>query len=125
MDGRSLLKIGVQAASLLGRMGYLRETGPDTCALLIRNCAVNPSGQYLDAPWDDPTGTELGYAAQCYVDDGGLGGFGELEYHAPAVGAGTGLTAYTDVSQVWAFHGPAQTLSRIARQLLGSVFETP
>jgi len=100
VDGRGPLKIGVQAALLTGRMGYLRATGPGAAALLIRNFPVNPSGTYVDAPWDDPTGTELGYAAQCYVDDGPLGGFGELEYHAPAVGAGTGQAAHTDVSQV-------------------------
>jgi hypothetical protein len=125
VDGQTMLKIGLQAANVFGRMGYLRETGPETSALLIRNFAVNPSGQYLDAPWDDPTETELGYAAQCYTDDGALGGFGELEYHAPGVGAWTGLAACTDESQVWGFQGPMETISEIARQLLGPLFETP
>ena len=56
------------------------------------------------------------------MDDGALGGFGELEYHAPAVGAGTGQTTHTDLSQVWAFSGPAEAVGRIARLLLGEVF---
>jgi hypothetical protein len=124
VDGHHL-KIGLQAACLVGRMGYLRQVGPEAWALLVRNWAVNPSGQHVDPPWDDPTGTDLGYAAQCYVDDGGLGGFGELEYHAAAVGAGTGLTAGTDVSQIWGFHGPAAALARIAEQLLGPVYDGP
>lgn len=125
VDGQTMLKIGVQAAHLLGRMGYLRETGPETSALLVRGFTVNPSGQYLDAPWDDPTASELGYAAQCYTDDGALGGFGELEYHAPGIGAWTGLTALTEESQLWGFHGSTTSILSVAAELLGPLFSAP
>ena len=60
VDRRGPLKIGVPAVVSTGRMGYLRATGADTAALLVRNFPVDPSGVFVDTPWDDPTGTELG-----------------------------------------------------------------
>jgi len=85
--------------------------------MIIRNFFVNPSGEYVDVPWRE-TGN-FGFAIQACNVDSGLGSFSELEYHVPAIGGGTGLTAYEDVSQIWAFRGPAESVQAIARRLLG------
>ena len=84
---------------------------------MIRNAAVNPSAIYCDTPWDDPSDT--GYAFQYFADNGDIGGFGELEYHSPAVGAGTGKLGMIDVSQLWAFEGSAHGIDTVMRTLLG------
>ena len=118
LDGREQHKIGVRAAAVTGRAGYLRRVGAERSMLLVRSFVVNPSGEYVDTPWDAPE--EMGYAFQSYNDNGSLGAFGELEYHTPAIGGSTGLDRYTDVSQLWAYAGPAAHIERIAAQLLGA-----
>ena len=85
--------------------------------LVVRNFQVNPSGEYIDAPWDDPD--DLGYAFQAYNDEGTLGSFGELEYHTPAIGGEAGSDFFADRSQVWAFEGEQARVLAIAEQLLG------
>jgi len=45
-------KIGIRAVATAGRVGYLYNTG-DQSALVIRNFFVNPSGEYVDVPWDN------------------------------------------------------------------------
>lgn len=52
-------------------------------------------------PCDDPHA--IGYMTQCYVDDGKLGGFGEIEYHAPALDASRKMMRMEDRSETWAF----------------------
>ena len=117
IDGRAQYKIGLRAATLRSRAGYLRPLGGGSWALVVRNFAVNPSGEYIDTPWDSPE--ELGYAFEAYNDDGKLGAFGELEYHVPAIGGVTGLTSCVDQSQVWAFSGPEERIRAVAKLLLG------
>jgi hypothetical protein len=117
IDGRERHKVGLRAADLIGKAGYLRMLDGAQMSLVIRNFQVNPSGEYIDTPWDDLG--DLGYAFQAYNDDGALGAFGELEYHTPAVGGDTGLDSYVDRSQVWAFAGEEERILEIAEQLLG------
>ncbi|MBI4550842.1 MAG: hypothetical protein HY710_01095 [Candidatus Latescibacteria bacterium] len=117
LDGHEQLKIGIRAAALIGRAGYVRPCQDDTWTLVVRNFQVNPSGEYVDVPWEATD--DLGYAFQSYSDDGKMGDFGELEYHAPAIGGETGLTAYVDRSQVWAFRGARTHIHTIAECLLG------
>jgi len=74
-------------------------------------------GTSQSIPWDDTT--DLGYAVECYNDSGETGLFGELEYHTPAIGGGTGLTTYLDCSQVWAFRGEEQPIRTVGERLLG------
>ncbi len=116
IDGKEQHKISVRAAALRGRAGYLRTDDPRRSTLLVRNFAVNPSGDYIDTPWDAPS--EMGYAFQAY-NGGHLGAFGELEYHTPAIGGRTGQNSYRDSSQLWAFSGPPDQIRAIAGQLLG------
>mgnify|MGYP001583290761 FL=1 len=117
IDAKKKYKTGIHAASLIGRAGYLRQEARDTWTLLVRNFFINPSGEYVDVPWDDET--DFGYAMQCYNDDGGFGRFGELEYHTPAIGEETDRREYTDNSQVWAFRGDKQHILEVCRCLLG------
>lgn len=108
-------KIGVRAVATTGRVGYMYQTG-DRWALIVRNFAVNPSGEYVDVPWDDTT--DRGYAVQACNVNSSLGQFSELEYHIPAIGRGTGRTQCSDEAQVWAFRGSKDAIEMIAAHLL-------
>ena len=110
-------KIGLRGVAMTGRVGYLYPAGDGESALIIRNFFVNPSGEYVDVPWRETA--NFGFAIQACNVDSGLGSFSELEYHVPAIGGGTGLTSYEDVSQIWAFRGRAESIQAIAALLLG------
>lgn len=108
-------KIALRAAAVTGRVGYLfQQCG--RWALIIRNFVVNPSGEYVDVPWDDPD--DLGYSTQACNVNSGLGQFSELEYHIPAIGGNTGRLRCDDAAQVWAFRGPEQSILNITRRLV-------
>lgn len=109
-------KVGIKTDATFGRVGFIREDGEGLWSLLVRNFFVNPSGEYVDVPWDDPN--NRGYAVQCYCDDGNLGNFGELEYHTTGIGDGTGTNTCTDISQLWAFRAERPIIERIANRLL-------
>lgn len=108
-------KIALRAAAVTGRVGYLFQQG-GRWALVIRNFVVNPSGQYVDVPWDDPS--DLGYSTQACNVNSGLGQFSELEYHIPAIGGSTDHTRCEDAAQVWAFRGPEQAILDITHRLV-------
>lgn len=110
-------KLAVRAAISAGRVGYLYDSGDDA-ALIIRCFRVNPSGAYVDVPWEDPD--DFGYAIQACNVNSGLGKFNELEYHVPAIGRGTGAWRCNDEAQVWAFRGAREKVLAVARILLGS-----
>ena len=80
---------------------------------------MHTAERYADVPCADPD--DLGYVQQIYVDDGALGGFGEMEYHGPAAVASAGGDA-GDLSEVWAFCGTG--LSGLAETILER-FSTP
>jgi hypothetical protein len=110
-------KIAIRAVAATGRVGYVYPAG-DQFALVVRNLFVDPSGEYVDVPWDDTQ--DLGYAIQaCNIHDN-LGAFSELEYHVPAIGGGTGRTSCEDTSQIWAFRGFLEKIQRIANSLLSA-----
>lgn len=108
-------KIGIRAVATAGRVGYLYQTGGQA-ALVVRNFFVNPSGEYVDVPWNS-TG-DFGYSFQACNIKGNQGPFSELEYHSPAIGSGTGRTRCVDESQVWAFRGAQAQIQLIAHTLL-------
>jgi len=119
MRSATTAKIAVHAIHLTGRMGYVRKNGDGGLDLVVRNFFVDPSGEYVDTPFDDETAR--GDAVQaCNVSEKDIGSFSEIEHHAPAIGADTGLTTCTDISQVWAFRGSPKVISRIAEVLLGA-----
>lgn len=110
-------KIGMRAVATTGRVGYLRSSAADW-TLVVRNFFVNPSGEYVDAPWTDAA--DLGYSVQACNIDSPLGSFSELEYHIPAIGQGTGRMSCDDGSQVWAYRGPRELILAAARILLST-----
>ena len=110
-------KLGMRAATVTGRAGYLWSEG-DRASLVIRNFRVNPSGEYVDVPWLEPD--NVGFALQACNVNSQLGAFSELEYHVPAIGSASGLSRSDDESQVWAYRGPLDSLRSIARRLLSA-----
>jgi hypothetical protein len=110
-------KISVRAASVCGRVGYLHRQ-QEQWVLIVRNFIVNPSGEYVDVPWDETN--FFGFAVQACNVNSGLGQFSELEYHIPAIGYGTGRMECHDEAQVWAFRGKRKQIDRISEILLGA-----
>ncbi len=108
-------KLGVRAIATAGRVGYLYG-GAGNSALIVRSFRVNPSGEYVDAPWKDPG--DLGYSTQACNVNSKLGAFSELEYHIPAIGGKSGLGRCDDEAQVWAFRGPSEQITAVAQRLL-------
>lgn len=118
--GDGIQKIGIRAVASSGRIGYLYPEGNDW-ALVVRNFVVDPSGVYVDVPWERITSSlDLAYSTQACRVNNALGAFCEIEYHAPAIGFGTGRTRSDDTSQVWAFRGPAEDIQKVANNLLFS-----
>lgn len=109
-------KISLRAIATCGRVGYLYSKAGKWC-LIIRNFAVNPSGEYVDVPWNDAN--NCGFSTQACNVNSSLGHFSELEYHIPAVGHGTGRTRCDDETQVWAFRGSKTEISRVCGLLVG------
>jgi hypothetical protein len=119
MRSATTAKIAVHAIHLTGRMGYVRKNSEGGWDLIVRNFFVDPSGEYVDTPFDDESAR--GDAVQaCKVSEKDIGSFAEIEHHSPAIGADTGLTACTDISQVWAFRGRPKIIARVAEVLLGA-----
>lgn len=108
-------KISIRAVGTTGRAAYLYERD-GKWSLIIRNFVVNPSGEYVDVPWNDAE--YLGYSTQACNVNSRWGEFSELEYHIPAIGRGTGLTRCDDSSQVWAFRGGKDQILAVARCLV-------
>ncbi|MHB1000659.1 MAG: hypothetical protein ACYC27_15570 [Armatimonadota bacterium] len=111
-------KIAVRAVATTGRAGYLYPASDGRWSLVIRNFFVNPSGEYVDVPKDDPE--DMGYSFNAVNVDSTLGKFCELEYHTPAVGQGTWCNSYHDISQIWAFRGSYEDMQSVARILLST-----
>jgi hypothetical protein len=111
-------KLSIRATATSGRVGYLYSTG-SRWALIVRNFFVNPSGEYVDSPWDDVSYT--GFCVQACNVKSGLGSFSELEYHIPAIGvdADAASRKCTDTATVWAYRGAEKNILAIARILLG------
>jgi hypothetical protein len=108
-------KLGIRAIALTGRAGYLYGRD-EQCSLVIKNFAVNPSGDYADVPWREPD--NFGYCLQACNVNSHLGAFSELEYHVPAIGAAGGTDFSEDQSQLWAFRGDEAAIRSVARHLL-------
>ena len=122
MRSSGIQKIGIRAAASTGRAAYMYPAERD-CVLVVRNVFINPGAEYIDVPWTD-TGElgDRGYAFQACNVNHEVGTCSELEYHAPAIGRGTGQLEYDDISQVWAFRGPEQSIRAIGQMLLSPEF---
>lgn len=107
-------KFGIHAEKSKGFMLSINPT-TEPASLIVRIFNVGEKSLYADVPLDDPA--DSGYMQQVYVDDGALGGFGELEYHSPAIG-GERQREIHDICEIWAFTGAENTLREIAKSLL-------
>ena len=109
-------KISVPAAALTGRAGY-HYRSEDERVLVVRDFAVDPSGEYHDV--SSTRQDEGGFAFQACNINSLLGSFAELEHHVPAIGGSTGRTRSDEECQVWSFRGPEESIARIATSLFG------
>lgn len=95
ITGRHQYKVGVSPAVLNGRMAYARRL--DQAYLVVyRQFFPQPWRGYCDVPMQDLKSP--GDAVQIYNDGGEFGGFGEMEYHSPAVEVGRGADRLLDSS---------------------------
>ena len=119
MASPTTAKLAIRGVSVTGRMGYVRRNREGGWDLVMRNFFSNPSGEYVDTPFDRTR--DRGDAVQaCNVAEPSIGGsFSEIEHHVPAVGADTGRQTSTDRSQVWAYRGSRRAIGRVAETLLG------
>jgi len=108
-------KLSIRAVATTGRVGYLFAQG-GRWSLIVRNFAVNPSGEYVDVPWTDPE--DRGYSTQACNVNNELGSFNELEYHIPAVGGEGGPQRCEDTTQIWAFRGERPAIASVVHHLL-------
>jgi hypothetical protein len=116
MTAKGEQKISLRAARCTGRAAYLYDSG-EASNLVLRNFFVNPSGEYVDAPWTEPN--DVGYGVQACNINGRWGEFNELEYHIPAIGVPGAASRCDDFAQTWAYRGPREQIALIAQELLG------
>jgi hypothetical protein len=114
VKAKESFKFSLKAGHCAGLMLCLNRSGSRS-TLLARRFGVFAEDNYRDVPFDDPSA--IGHVQQFYVDDGQLGQFGEMEYHAPALGI-RGRPQTTDVSETWAFAGPRRAIGAIAKDLI-------
>jgi hypothetical protein len=120
ITGDQRYKVGFKAPQVFGRVGYLRAAGVrDRAQLLVRTFTNAPGTPYAEEP-DFAPGLR-GDSLHLYNDDGGLGGFGELEARGRTIGRGTGRRRATDTFTSWWFTGTSGEVSAIAALLLGAV----
>lgn len=117
LPGDTRFKIGFAAAQISGRLGHLSaadSAGRHT--LTVRNFPNDPSSDYSEEP---DFSTHRGDSLHLYDDDGGLGGFAELEARGHGVGGQDGQTRSRDRFTTWSFWGTPAELAPVAQTLLG------
>ncbi|SDC26078.1 hypothetical protein SAMN02799630_00943 [Paenibacillus sp. UNCCL117] len=115
-DGGNSFKLSYNTLQSAGRFGYYRKLSKETSSLIVRQFQVNPSALYPDYPEGKPDYT--GSCMQFFYDGEKMGGFGELEYHAPSMN-GNNLGVRSDHSQLYYFVGESGQIANIARHMLG------
>ncbi|NJN98830.1 MAG: hypothetical protein HC875_34425 [Anaerolineales bacterium] len=83
----------------------------------MRNFFNNPAAPYVEerAPWPG----QRGHSVHIYNDDGGLGGFGELECNGQTIGGDTGRSSSADQFVLWLYVGAADKVKNLIPHLLG------
>ena len=118
ISGRKQYKVGVQATQILGRLAYLNHWHDGRDYLIVRNFFNNPSALYVEEPAAQPN--RRGHSVHIYNDDGGLGGFGELEVNGQTIGGVSGRSTSTDQFVLWFYLGAPARIKKIASVLLGT-----
>lgn len=118
ITGDRQYKVGYKAAYLTGRFGYYQTLSDGRACLMIRHYDNNPSAHYSEEPPQNP-GVN-GHSIHVYNDDGGMGGFGEMECSGQAIGGPDGRTTHTDTFTMWCYVGTPDLVNAIGRILLGA-----
>lgn len=118
---RRNLRDRVAGLDLLPSCGHGGRPDPAGRVLVVRTFPVTPAERCSDVPGtlpaDDPRAA--GYVQQLYVDDGALGGFGELEHHSEYLSPDNGYRV-TDVCETFAYCGPADAVAAVKERWLAS-----
>ena len=118
IKGDCKYKIELKAAHHFGRSGYFRVLQPGRAVLMVKLSFNNPSEHYvMEAP--QAPGVR-GYSYDIYHDDGGLGGFGEMECHGRPIGGQTRRASSTDQFINWFYTGQEAAVRKAALHLLGT-----
>ncbi len=118
VKGDRMYKIELKAAHHFGRFGCFRLLGPGRAGLLVKLFFNNPSAAYLmEAPHRPGV---RGYSLDIYHDDGGLGGFGEIECHGRPVGGPQGPASSVDPFLTWAYWGEEAAVRQACAQRRGA-----
>lgn len=110
----SLYKIGINACSCTGRVGYYFEDHQTT--LIIRNFMVSPSNMYQEEPFDSPG--DKGYAFHLYNSESITEQFSEIECHGISVGDKPLDKESTSIFESYFFQGKKEQIRQIAHILL-------
>ncbi len=103
-------KWSLRASQSRGRLLNLRALDRDRAGLLVRDFPVAAESEYADCPPQAPH--ETGHVCQVYVDDGALGGFGEMEFHCPALRPGSAPSVRSE-ARTWGFIGPKKDIENL------------
>jgi hypothetical protein len=115
IDGEYRCKLGIRPEAARGVLGYLWKPERGDAALYVFRFEVNPTGVYLDHPWEQPY--DYGDAVQIYNDDGAMGGFAEMECHGPSEILEPGQAESHSV-ELLVFSGREEDLISIGSRLL-------
>ncbi len=118
VDTPTSWKLGLHATDSVG-LAMAEYDAPAGRMLVVRAFTVTPGERCSDVPAtlpaDDPRAA--GYVQQLYVDDGALGGFGELEHHSPYLSPENGYRV-TDVCETFAYCGSADAVAAVKERWL-------
>lgn len=81
-DGKFRGKLGIAPWAAKNKLAYILRGNDGNGILFLKEFTVDAAGTYLDKPWGKPS--PYGDAVQIYNDDGKMGGFCEMECHAPS-----------------------------------------
>ena len=117
ITGDRRFKVGYRAAHVYGRVGYYNHLDDGRAYLIVRNFFNNPSAPYGEEPAHTPG--RQGHSIHVYNDDGGFGGFGELECNGQTIGGDTCRSSSTDQLVLWLYVGNSAQIKEIGLHLLG------
>ncbi len=119
VGGKHRFKVGVKAANVLGRIGYLERLENGRSQLIVRSFANDPSAEYLEEPPHRPG--DRGQSVHVVDDGGTFAGFGELECNGRSIGGDSGECESEDDYMLWCFRGATDSIREIAGELLGTL----
>lgn len=118
IDGKRRIKMGFPADKSTGRLGYYRKLAKGKSSLIVRMFGPMPGEPYVDVPLASDAFFG-GDCVQAYNDDGTFGGFGEMEYHDPAIVAGRYPNSRMGTNLTHVLVGPDKDIRAAGLMLLG------